>query len=77
MQLFRIEIVVAYNSDHPLFDIFEEGGQAFSRGEMRAPALNSMVVSKIQGLPVGAGASEIMKAFTDGFDYAVDSELAY
>lgn len=48
----------------------EAGRQAFARGEPKAPAANPAVREAITGLPVGGGAYEIMKAFSDGWDEA-------
>lgn len=51
------------------------GRQAHANGEMSAPALNAEVMAATDGLPVGGGAAQIMKAFSRGYDAAIQDEL--
>ncbi|MDE1675109.1 hypothetical protein [Nocardia gipuzkoensis] len=46
------------------------GRFAYNNGEVRAPGLNRDVRDAIAGLPVGAGAANIMNAFLQGWDEA-------
>lgn len=46
----------------------EIGRNAHRNGEPRAPFFNSEVAEAIANLPVGGGATQIMAAFTRGWD---------
>lgn len=51
------------------------GRQAHRNGKMNAPALNPEVMVAIDGMPVGGGAAEIMKAYSRGYEAAIEDEL--
>ena len=55
---------------------FEAGKDAHAKGKMRAPAFSATVREALVNLPVGdPRVMEILQAFTDGFDSAVETEL--
>ena len=51
-------------------DFKEVGRQAFANGEPAAPMLNPQVREAIADLPVGGGAADIMRAFSEGWHAA-------
>jgi hypothetical protein len=52
------------------------GRQAYRNGESAAPALNARVQAAIADLPVGAGAANIMRVFTRGYEAERAAECA-
>lgn len=55
---------------------YSQGFAAYDKGEMRAPALNAVVMDLVGVAAVGAGAAELFAAFTRGFDAAADLAIA-
>lgn len=52
-------------------DKFHElGHAAHDAGKMRSPALDTLVMQELEGMPVGTGAVEILTAWTEGWDAA-------
>jgi hypothetical protein len=54
----------------------EAGAGAYAAGRPRAAGADATVRELIAGLPVGGGATEIMQAFTDGYDTVGDQAAA-
>lgn len=52
------------------------GRAAYVEGRPAAPAADATVCELIAGMPVGAGALDIMRAFTRGRDAAADEAAA-
>lgn len=51
-------------------DFTEIGRQAYAAGQSCIPAFSPEVIEAIEGLPVGHGAYEIMKAWATGWTAA-------
>ena len=65
--------IVPPNAD--MLEFHDAGREAHANGDMRAPAMNSVVREALIEGPVGNETNiQIMRAFTQGFDMAVEIE---
>ena len=72
----RDEMFPAPTDTHVLAIAQNLGHDAYHNGGMRAPVLSVGIMDLITDKPVGTGSADIFRAFTNGFDRAVDAECA-